>query len=193
MTDPQAELDSASPSVLSDIILGSLSAVGGGAIALYSATMPTVAEGLPGPGLFPSIIGWFLVILGCTLTAKAMLRGRRERAAPAHDGVPRGDRAPLTEAAASVPADSGAAVALGTAGEPRWTNAAVVLGGIVFYVLAAELLGFALTMFVVLASIMLVLRSRVTVAILTAVGITAALYVVFELVLLVQLPNGFLG
>ena len=190
------------PVDVGDLVLGALSVVGGLAVVIYANGMPTVG-GLPGPGLFPMIIGWFFVVLGAGLVLQTLLAARRGGAAPEAGGTaPSGaeeravvDHGTGEEAAAAVeaPAAGSTAAPASTEQGGHWSNAAVVLGGIVFYVLAAEFLGFPLTMFLVLAAIMLVLRSRVVVALLTAAGITAGLYAVFELLLLVQLPDGFLG
>ena len=204
MTVPQASADARRrvPLAVGDVVLGALSVVGGVAVVIYAQSMPTVG-GLPGPGLFPMIIGWFLVVLGATLAVKAVIAGRRGVAIwDAASRVPggtaeqaQGDRgtdegiAPVGNASET----SSTVVPVSTAQGGHWSGAAVVLGGIVFYVLAAELLGFPITMFLVLAAVMLVLRSRVVAALLTAAGVTAALYAVFELLLLVQLPDGFLG
>lgn len=188
MTVPMTETAPRGAPATGDVVLGVLSLAAGIAVFLYASGMPTIAEGLPGPGLFPMIIGAFLAVLGAVLALKALLRRR----APGPAG--------LTDIGRPVPADSAAGIEAADSGPGTgagdgvpWQNAVVVLGGIAFYVAAADVLGFAITMFVVLAAIMLVLRSRVLVAVLTAAGITAALYLVFELVLMVQLPNGFAG
>lgn len=188
------------PVDVGDLVLGALSVVGGLAVVIYANGMPTVG-GLPGPGLFPMIIGWFFVVLGAGLVLQTLLAARRGGAAPEAVGAaPPAEEAAVdsgteedTAAAAEGPGSGSTAVPASTEQGGHWSNAVVVLGGIVFYVLAAEFLGFPLTMFLVLAAIMLVLRSRVVVALLTAAGITAGLYAVFELLLLVQLPDGFLG
>jgi putative tricarboxylic transport membrane protein len=190
------------PVAVGDVVLGALCVLGGLAVVLYARGMPTVG-GLPGPGLFPMIIGWFFVVLGTALVLQTVVAARRGGAAHEGDGIaaPAAEEPVVTdhetdeEAVAAVegPGSGSTAAPASTAQGGHWSNAAVVLGGIVFYVLAAELLGFPITMFLVLAAIMLVLRSRVVAAVLTAAGITACLYAVFELLLLVQLPDGFLG
>lgn len=189
------------PLVVGDVVLGVLSVVGGIAVVLYARGMPTLGEGLPGPGLFPTIIGWFFVLLGAALTAKAVVATRRGGAVSESDGIaPAAGDAPTERGSADGPAPATGGPGSGSTAAPaptaqggHWGNAAVVLGGIVFYVLVAEVLGFAITMFLVLAAIMLVLRSRVVAALLTSACVTAALYAIFELLLLVQLPDGFLG
>lgn len=181
--------------VVGDVVLGALSVLGGIAVVLYARGMPTLGEGLPGPGLFPTIIGWFFALLGVALTAKAFVAARRGGAVPESDGTAPEERGSADDPAPATgePGSGSTAAPVPTAQGGHWGNAAVVLGGIVFYVLVAEVLGFAITMFLVLAAIMLVLRSRVVAALLTSVCVTAALYAIFELLLLVQLPDGFLG
>ncbi len=189
----------------SDLISGGLSIAVGLAVIPYARSMPTISEGLPGPGLFPGMIGGLFVLFGSALVVKALVVARRggvpdeagDGAEPAsHEkaAVPVGlkpgptDVEPVAVDAAGVVHGSLAATA-----RARWVNAAVVLGAILFYILAAELLGFIITMFVLMTVIMLVLCSRVLAAVLTAAGVTALLYVVFEIGLLVQLPDGILG
>ncbi|GAA1766242.1 tripartite tricarboxylate transporter TctB family protein [Kocuria aegyptia] len=201
MQQAPADARRRAPLAVGDVVLGALSVVGGVAVVLYSRGMPTMGEALHGPGLFPMIIGWFLVVLGAALVVRAVVAGRRGVAVPTRNGSASpggvepapGDRNVAMEPEVDGPGAEPVAAPALAAQDGHWVNAAVVLGGIIFYVLAAGFLGFPLTMFLVLTAIMLVLRSRVVAALLTAAGITAGLYAVFELLLLVQLPNGFLG
>src|SRR5690625_8002558 len=41
--------------------------------------MPYVREGIPGPGLFPMIIGGMLIILGALVILTALMSARRDR------------------------------------------------------------------------------------------------------------------
>src|SRR5690625_6987424 len=41
--------------------------------------MPYVREGIPGPGLFPMIIGGMLIILGAQVILTALMSARRDR------------------------------------------------------------------------------------------------------------------
>lgn len=184
----------------SDLITGMGSVVLGIPVLIYATTMPTLGGDSPGPGLFPGIIGALFVIFGGALLVGAFLRPGRASAG-ADGGGPAGEAAPTAppddELDPLPDGDDGGATTVDTAtplsAGTQWANAAVVLGAIIFYVLVAELLGFVITMFVVLAAIMIVLRSRVLVALVTAAAVTALLYVVFQQLLLVQLPNGILG
>ncbi|MFC7404177.1 tripartite tricarboxylate transporter TctB family protein [Georgenia alba] len=185
---PEHGADGRRPIARSDLYVGAAAVVGGLAVIPYALSMPEY-EGLPGPGLFPAIIGGFAVLFGLALVLKAVLEARRGRAAAAPQ-----QEVPAEEDATAPEQTEGAVrTTLATSERARWLNAGVVLGSIVFYLLVAETLGFLLTMFVILAAIMLVLRSRVVVALVTAACATALLYAVFELGLLVQLPDGLVG
>lgn len=190
----------------SDLVSGALAVLVGLAVIPYARSMPEISEGLPGPGLFPGIVGGLFVLFGTALVIKALVVARRggvpggagdgaPTAAPERAAVPATGAEPAGVGVEPVAAGETGIVhdSLAATGRARWINAAVVLGAIVFYIVAAELFGFLITMFVLMAVIMLVLRSRVLVAVLTAAGVTALLYAVFELGLLVQLPDGILG
>lgn len=183
----------------SDLISGALSVAVGLAVVPYALTMPEIRPGIPGPGLFPMMIGALFVLFGTALVVKALVVARRSGVPGGADGTPVGSPDTTTgtrpEEDDPLPVDAAGVVdaSLATSTRSRWVNAAVVLGGIGFYIVAAELLGFIVTMFVLMLVIMLVLRSKVLPAVLTAAGVTALLYAVFELGLLVQLPDGLLG
>lgn len=189
-----------SPVDRGELVTGAAAVVGGAAVLPYAISMPT-AGGLPGPGLFPGMVGGLAVLLGLALVAKALLGARRGVVtAPETDGGAETGAGGLASEAVPPTAGEEPAAGRGTmqtslaaTGRQRWANAAVILGSIIFYIALAEVLGFVLTMFVILAGIMLVLRARPVPALLTAAGLTALLYAVFELGLLVQLPDGILG
>lgn len=181
----------------SDLISGALSVAVGLAVIPYALTMPEIRPGIPGPGLFPGMIGALFVLFGTALVVKALVVARRGGVpGGAGDGAtPGGAGGDRPEGDDPFPVDAAGVVdgSLATSARSRWVNATVVLGAIAFYIAAAELLGFLVTMFVLMLVIMLVLRSKVLPAVLTAAGVTGLLYAVFELGLLVQLPDGLLG
>ncbi|MGO2586271.1 MAG: tripartite tricarboxylate transporter TctB family protein, partial [Brachybacterium tyrofermentans] len=74
----------------------------------------------------------------------------------------------------------------------RWINGAVLMGGIVFYVLFAEILGFPLTMAILVTAIVWSLRAKWWLALTTGVLASLGLWSMFELALMVQLPDGFI-
>ncbi len=178
---------------LSDVIVGAAAVLGGIAVILYALTMPTIGDGKPGPGLFPGVVGGLAALFGLLLVVFAVVKWRRgtpvEAAAVPVASSP--DEAPTPAEGA----DEDAVVVdleLAQTKTRAWVNALVVAGSIVFYVVAAPVLGFLVTMFVILLALMMTLGSKWVPALIIAVATTAALYALFELVLLVQLPDGFL-
>ena len=81
---------------------------------------------------------------------------------------------------------------IGSDGARRWINGAVLMGGIVFYVLFAEILGFPLTMAILVTAIVWSLRAKWWLALTTGVLASLGLWSMFELALMVQLPDGFI-
>jgi putative tricarboxylic transport membrane protein len=184
-----------------DLITGALSVAVGAAVIPYAVTMPRISEGLPGPGLFPGIIGAFLIVFGLAVLGTAFWRarsGRVDAAAPTGveaPGSPLPDPVDGPAPGERLRTEQVGAVAPGMADTTRgrWLNGAVILGSIVFYIVAAETLGFPVTIFLVLTTIMLTLGTRLLLGLAVALGVTGLLYLVFEELLLVQLPDGFLG
>lgn len=216
--------DSSSPevSVRGNLVIGVASIVAGGVVIPYGAGMPYIREGIPGPGLFPMMIGALLIILGALIIVTALLSSRRDRlhaeqmaaaeaehapaaahalagaghseaqvpAAPGPDdvsGVPAdADDVPEEEVAAQAVMDTD----IGSDGIRRWINGAILMGGIVFYVFFAEIIGFPLTMAIIVTAIVWSLRAKWWVAVLTGVLTALGLWLMFEQGLLVQLPDG---
>lgn len=178
--------DARRPVNRTDLVTGVLSVAVGVVVIPHGAGMPDIREGIPGPGLFPMMIGGFLVVLGATLILTTLLR-RRGPEVPDEPAQP-------PSAAGDAPADGAELVSTdaGAEGPRRWVNGAVVLAAVLFYAVAASTLGFLITMTVVVAAILLVLRTRWWVAVLTGVVTSLALWGLFEQALLVQLPDGLL-
>jgi putative tricarboxylic transport membrane protein len=147
-----------------DVVGGLLAAVLGAAVVLHVRTFPELPDGQPGPALFPGIVGALLVVFGLALVVRAVLA--------------RGQPADNPEAGVT------------TRGRLR---ALAVLGLVVGYLLLAETLGFAVTMGVLLFLLMWLLGARPLVAALAAAATTGFIFVVFEELLLVPLPQGLLG
>ncbi|GAA1281925.1 tripartite tricarboxylate transporter TctB family protein [Brachybacterium alimentarium] len=201
--------------VRGNLVIAAASVVAGAVVIPYGASMPYIREGIPGPGLFPMMIGGLLVLFGVLLALTSMLGARRARrdhaelaAATAAAGAGTASAAPeedpLSMASASVP-DSGGdtpedeleTVAvmdtdIGSDGARRWINGAILMGGIVFYVLFAQILGFPLTMAILVTAIVWSLRAKWWVAVTTGVLASLGLWAMFELGLMVQLPDGFI-
>jgi putative tricarboxylic transport membrane protein len=153
-----------SGSGVADLVTGVVTAGFGVAIVFHVAGFPRLPDGAPGPALFPGILGALFALFGAVLIG----RGVRHRRRPS--------------------AEEPAAVA-GT----RWTPAVAVVGSVVFYLLLSEVLGFSLTMALLLFGLSLVLGARPVAAGVSAVVTTAVLYVLFRQLLLVPLPTGLFG
>lgn len=193
----------------SNLVIGVASVAVGAVVIPYGASMPYIREGIPGPGLFPMMIGGLLILFGVLLVLTNVLAARRERRhraelAAVAAGAGSAEDGPLSLASASVP-DSGGdvpaseleAVAvldtdIGSDGARRWINGAVLMGAIVFYVLFAEILGFPLTMAILVSAIVGSLRAKWWVAVTTGVLASLGLWAMFELALMVQLPDGII-
>jgi tripartite-type tricarboxylate transporter receptor subunit TctC len=122
-----------------------------------------------GPMIFPSVIGALLLIALFIVVGEF----RSERGHP-------GRRA-------------GGTPALRPEGARHLRPALAVLAAVVFYLLAAEALGFLLTATVLLGGVLLLFRVRPWMAVAIAVTASVVLYQVFAVMLRVPLPRGLLG
>lgn len=172
---------------VTDLIIGAIVILGGASVIVYALGMTRLNTGDLGPGLLPAVVGGGLVLAGTILLIQAV-RGKV---------VVDEDEAPvLPEGEATESLEQGDAGAITVSDEsPRRLalNAVTVVVSIVAYMLVSEWLGFILTMFLVLSVIQIVLGARWLQAVLVAIGTTVVLYLLFEKLLLVQLPNGLLG
>lgn len=221
MTAPADTAPEAAPetvSVRGDLVVAAVCVIAGAIVIPYGASMPYVREGIPGPGLFPMMIGGLLILFGILLAVTRLLAARRERlhqgeleaasaAAGGAEGAQTAPRAAVAEDAAAMgvptaeddtvdPAQMETAAVMdtdiGSDGARRWINGAILMGGIVFFVLFAEILGFPLTMAVLVTAIVWSLRARWWVALTTGVLTSVGLWAMFEQGLLVQLPDGII-
>jgi putative tricarboxylic transport membrane protein len=151
-----------------DLVAGLLAAVLGAAVVLYVRTFPELPGGAPGPALFPGIVGALLVVFGLVLAVRAVVARRRDAGSR--------DTPPATR----------------STGRAR-LHALAVLGFVAAYLLLAEVLGFVLTMGVLLVLLTWLLGARLWVAAAAAVATTGVILVLFREVLLVPLPSGLLG
>lgn len=210
-----------------DLVIGAGAVLTGAIVIPYGASMPYIREGVPGPGLFPMMIGGLLILFGVLLVVSGRLARRRERRrlGPLATGAPPGDEgqagaaaptgssgtasegspedalsstaASVPDAAEDVPTADVATVGvmdtdIGSDGARRWINGAVLMGGIIVYVLLAEVLGFPLTMALLVTAIVWSLRAKWWVALTTGVLTSVGLWAMFELALMVQLPDGII-
>lgn len=203
-----AATTSATGAVRGNLVIGAISVAVGAAVIPYGASMPYIREGIPGPGLFPMMIGGLLILFGVLLALTSLLAARRESSHRAElDALGAGAAASSAATTASRggalpggedvedPVVSTAAVMdtdVGSDGPRRWINGVVLMGGIVFYVLFAEIIGFPLTMALLVTAIVGSLRAKWWVAVATGVITSLALWAMFEQGLMVQLPDGII-
>src|SRR3954447_23306010 len=150
---------------LNDAILGALLAALGAAVLVAIQGYPKIPGQPVGPALFPGLIAAGLCVAGVLLVA----RGWRERAAQpwlAWDDWVRSPR-------------HGVALA-------------VLLGSVLFYILAADKLGFLITAALILAALFLVLRVPPPRALLIALVAALLIHFAFYKLLRVPLPWGVL-
>jgi putative tricarboxylic transport membrane protein len=115
---------------------------------------------MPGPSLFPTVLGVLLMITGAVQ-------------------IPGGirSRAPLV---AILPEFTAGGI----------LNSAAFFLSVVFYIYASEALGFLLTSFSIMFVLMLILRAKPLPSALVSAGTTLAAYLIFNKMLLVPLPRG---
>ncbi|MCR5083936.1 MAG: tripartite tricarboxylate transporter TctB family protein [Succinivibrionaceae bacterium] len=150
---------------LHDGILGVIIAILGISIFLHSASFPDLPDGHTGPGLFPMVLATLFAVCGVILAVQGFRQGRGKGLLVNVEGI-----------------------TLGGA-----LNILVVIGLIVFYLLCAEILGFIITMFVVLIVQMLMLKTPPLRAAIVSACATIVIYLIFYKGLLVPLPEGILS
>lgn len=195
-----------------NLLIGVLSVLAGAVVIPYGASMPYIREGIPGPGLFPMMIGGLLVLFGVLLPLSTWIGARREGRRRHRAGAGGGAAAPGDGDGSEAFALPGAAVQdadgdtpvealktagvmdtdVGSDGPRRWINGAILLGGILAYVLLAPVLGFPITMALLVIAIVRSPRASWLAAVLTGVLASLGLWGLFEQVLLVQLPDGLI-
>ncbi len=150
---------------LNDAVFGLLLTLLGAAVLVAIRGYPTIPGQPVGPALFPGLLATGLCVAGVLLIAK----GLRQRGAQpwfAWDDWVR---------------------------SPRHALALVVLlGSVMFYIVAADILGFLPTAFIILMAMFLVLRVRPMVAVAVALVATLLVHTAFYKLLKVPLPWGLL-
>ena len=206
-----AETSAASPrgALRQNLLIGGLAVLAGAIVIPYGASMPYIREGIPGPGLFPMMIGGLLILFGLLLPMTTWIGARRERGGRVGadgdaDLATGADQdsfalpgAAVPEAEGDVPDERLETVGVmdtdvGSDGARRWINGAILMGGILAYVLLAPVLGFPIMMALLVLAIVRSLRASWLAAALTGVLTSLGLWGLFEQVLLVQLPDGLI-
>jgi putative tricarboxylic transport membrane protein len=150
---------------LNDAVFGLLLLILGAAVLVAVQGYPKIPGQPVGPALFPGLIAVGLCVCGALLVA----RGWRERAQQGWHAWDDWVRSPRHVLAL-----------------------AVLLGSVVFYILAADKLGFLLTATLILLALFLVLRVRPAAAVLIAVIAALLVHTAFYKLLKVPLPWGLL-
>lgn len=145
-----------------DALIGCVIILLGVAVLWHAQSFPSMGDGRPGPGLFPTVLSSLFILSGIVLCIQA-----RHSKAPLCARLPELDAKGLC-------------------------NLALALASIVFFVLVSEHLGFLLTSFLCMSTLMLTLRAKVLTTVLTATGTTLFIYAVFHKLLMVPLPRGIL-
>jgi len=153
-----------------DLVAGSLAVVFGATVLVYIRGFPQLPGGQPGPALFPGIIAGLFALFGGILVVRWFAQ-RRAGVDAVVEGAEQPER-PTTKA---------------------WLTALAMCAAVVVYLLVVDLLGFTLTMSVLLFALMKLLGTRTLLAALAAVTTAVVLVLLFQMVLLVPLPTGILG
>lgn len=154
-----------------DLVAGSLAVVFGATVLVYIRGFPQLPGGQPGPALFPGIIAGLFVLFGGILVVRWFAQ-RRAGAVVEGAEQPEQPERPTTKA---------------------WLTALAMCAAVVVYLLVVDLLGFTLTMSVLLFALMKVLGTRTLLAALASVTTAVVVMLLFQMVLLVPLPTGILG
>lgn len=146
-----------------DILFGILFVLLGSWIFLQAMTFPNLKGGYPGPGLFPQLLGILLVLTGLGIAIHAALK----RALPQ----------PLTLL------------------QPPYrekVNALLVVLAVIAYILFVDTVGFIPMGLVITIGLMLRTGVSLRWSLVVGIGVTIAIYVLFNRILHVPLPSGIL-
>jgi putative tricarboxylic transport membrane protein len=149
---------------ISDTVVGAGFATAGALVVAGTIGYPTLDGAHPGPSLFPRLLGGLMILFGGALGWRGLRAG---------DVSERVAWLGLLESAAFV-------------------NALFVLGGVLFYIVLVERLGFLLTAATVLAAVMWRLEVPRIRALVVAVLLAIAVHLLFAKLLRVPLPTGLL-
>ena len=143
-----------------DALIGVGVIIFGLVVVVHVQSYPNMGDNMPGPSLFPTVLGVLLMIAGAVQ-------------------IPRGikSRAPLVEI---LPEFTARGVC----------NIAAVVIGVIFYIYASDTLGFLLTSFCTMFALMLVMQGKPLPSALVSAGAALCIYLIFNKMLLVPLPRG---
>ena len=144
-----------------DALIGVAVIIFGLVMVVHVQSYPSMGNNMPGPSLFPTVLGVLLMIVGAVQ-------------------VPRGikSRAPLVTI---LPEFNARGI----------FNIVALVIGVVFYIYASDTLGFLLTSFCIVFVLILTLKGKPLSSALVAAGATLFVYLIFNKMLMVPLPRGF--
>lgn len=173
---------------ITDTVISLLAVFGGVGVIVYGMDMKYLASGHIGSGLFPIMCGIMLIIFGTALLVKTV-----RRVPSIQDETEEEMLAKFADGDASN-LGYGGSFSMSTESQSRlMLNGVIIIACIVFYLIFAEIFGFIICLFLMLSTIMIMLKETWWKALLYAGVITAIIYLSFEKGLLVQLPDGILG
>ena len=149
---------------VSDTAIGSSLILFAVIVLVHVQSFPELANGYPGPALFPSVLSVLFIACGIGL----IIQGLRKK-----EKV--------------LKLDAGAVSLRG------WINIAFVLGAVVCYIFFSDYFGFLVFSFFILMILMKWLKVSTLLSLVMSVGVTLAIYLLFAKILLVPLPWGLWG
>ncbi|MBC8649885.1 tripartite tricarboxylate transporter TctB family protein [Pseudomonas sp. MTM4] len=154
---------------LSDLTWGILNLALGLGVLVVASGMEASPYFQYGAGFYPSIIGAMLMLVGLVLSSKGVVAARAGRA-PMWLGLCDWCRVP-----------------------GHWLSLGLVIGGLIAFLLLVEPLGFLPTGWLLVAGLGARFTGRPLRAMVCAVGVVGFLYVFFQQVMGVPLPQGVLA
>ena len=149
---------------MNDAIIGVIAILVGIGVLVHVQTFPGQENGQPGPALFPSALAGLFIISGIVLIFQ---ESRKKEHSPLFERLPELNARGIS-------------------------NILVTLAGIAIYILISETVGFLLTSFGIMVSLMLMLKAKIRHAIPVAAFTTVMIYIIFNKGLMVPLPRGYL-
>jgi putative tricarboxylic transport membrane protein len=172
-----------------DVVVAAAFAVLALIFVVEGASLPLVARGVPGPGLFPLLLAVAILAVAAVLAVQAVL-GRGSTRTTTPDGDAEGDTEGDDDGGSDAESDGRAESA-----EPPSVRRPLLLWGVVLLAsIALPVIGFLPAMLLLSLILLLGLERRFDVTtVASAVAVPVACYVLFGVVLDVRLPVGLFG
>jgi putative tricarboxylic transport membrane protein len=143
-----------------DAVIGIFIVIFGLVIVIHVQSYPDMGDGMPGPSLFPTVIGVLLMITGAVQIPKGLRSG--------------------ASLVSLLPEFNAHGIG----------NILSVIIASLFYIYASDFLGILLTSFCIMFGMMQVLKAKVVISAVVSIGATLCIYVIFNKCLMVPLPLG---